>query len=70
MKVRVSITFNHELTNKDEGQRLIDLLKEDGRIAAAINTYGGDAVEMSWERRRDRKVKVDNVVTLPVAQAS
>ena len=75
MKVRVTVSFNHDLNNADEATRLIDLLKEDGRITSAIHTYGGDALNFEWERRRDRKAKAeppvtDNVVPMPIAQAS
>lgn len=70
MKVRVTVSFNHDLNDAKEGDHLISLLKDDGRIAAAIHAHGGDAVDFKWERRRDRKPKADNVVTLPVAQAS
>lgn len=67
MKVRVTVSFNHDMNNADEAARLVDLLKEDGRIASAIHTYGGDAINFEWERRRDRKAKAeapDNVVFL------
>jgi hypothetical protein len=73
MKVRVTVSFNHDMHNADEAARLVDLLKEDGRITSAIHTYGGDAISFDWERRRDRKAKAEapnNVVQLPVAQAS
>lgn len=73
MKVRVTVSFNHDMNNKDEAERLVDLLKEDGRITAAIHTYGGDAIGFEWERRRDRKVKDEvatNVVALPLTQTS
>jgi hypothetical protein len=67
MKVRVTVSFNHDLNDAKEGDHLINLLKDDGRIAAAIQTHGGDAIDFKWERRRDRKVKVDNVVPITVA---
>lgn len=75
MKVRVTVSFNHDCKDANEAARLIDLLKDDGRIMAGIHAYGGDAIDMTWERRRDRKPKAelpvaDNVVPLVAAQAS
>jgi hypothetical protein len=66
MKVRVTVSFNHDVQDSTEASRLIDLLKDDGRVAAAIHTYGGDAINFEWERRRDRKAKAE----APVADAA
>lgn len=69
MKVRVTVSFNHDVKDAAEAEHLIALLKDDGRIVAGIHGYGGDAISFVWERRRDRKTK-DDVVNTPEAMAA
>ena len=70
MKVRVSVSFNHTMADKQEADRLIDHLKEDGRIASAIHMYGGDAISFDWERRRDRKTKEEAAAVEPATPSN
>ena len=78
MKARFTITFNQDLVAVTP-ESIVDMLVADGRIQAAIHAHGGDAIDITWSKRRDRKPKqadavadtpsADNVVSINSAAA-